>query len=84
MRKAKGLLCTAMIAILAMMQFPTGIQAKEVGGGETTIYVHVPETHAMQLRIGNHGALRIEGMQKSMSSVYRTHALKSWQRKAIR
>ena len=61
MRKAKGLLCTAMIAILAMMQFPTGIQAKEVGGGETTIYVHVPETHAMQLRIGNHGALRIEG-----------------------
>lgn len=61
MRKAKCFLYTAMIASLTMMHFPLGIHAEEVGGGETTIHVHVPETHAMQLLIGDHGSLRIEG-----------------------
>lgn len=61
MRKAKSLLCIALIVTLAMVQFPIEVNAEEVGGGETTIYVHIPETHTIQLHIGEHGAIRIDG-----------------------
>lgn len=61
MRKRRYLAVSLAICTFSALTIPVQVQAEEVGGGETTIHIRVPDTHSIKIEIGDHGALHING-----------------------
>lgn len=59
MKKRRYLLGVVVLYTLTVFSQPIRVQAEEVGGGETTIHIRVPDVHIINLQIGEHGSLRV-------------------------
>lgn len=75
MRTGRKLVLMAGICVVTALVMPEGILAEEVGGGETTIHIHVPEAHTLHVQIGIHGALQFNGAKLTGSKSIRVKRL---------
>lgn len=61
LRKTKCLSLVLVVCTFSALMAPMKVKGQEVGSGETTIHIRVPDTHSIKMDIGDHGSLRING-----------------------
>lgn len=62
LRKGISLALTLAVCTVSTLIVPMKVEAEEVGGGETTIHIRVPDTHEIKVDIGAHGWVRINNI----------------------